>query len=294
MDINKSFFEFVTTFKSIDADNQIVSGVVGSDDSVDRHGDRINPKGWDLKNYKKSPVILLNHDYGSMPVGKAIDVRIEDNKLVFDIEFSKTYDVAIQAFNLIKEGIWKAWSVGFLVKEWARSGEDYTINKAELLELSLVTVPANPNALTPKQLGMVEAFTKAVEETKPPESKPAEEIVEDKPAEEVVEPVEPTIEEKMAALDKTIQEQLAEVKHQMDAIAEKVELVEKSIDEKIDNRINAITTSTISDTESDESNADNPVLEALNAVKAELIDQNKDSGKALKALNQLLVTFQKE
>jgi uncharacterized protein len=267
MNTNKSFIEFLATFKSIDAENQIIEGVVGSDDSVDRHGDRINPKGWDLKNYKKSPVILINHDYQSMPVGKAINVRVENNQLLFDIEFSKTYDVAIKAFNLIKEGIWKAWSVGFLVKEWARTGEDYTINKAELLELSLVTVPANPNALSPKQLGMIEEFNNL-------EVKTAEVVEEEKEPE--------------------VKEVIAEIQKQLGELSAKVDTFDKSIDEKIDTKMAELTKLSISETESDEELSTSPVLEALNAVQAELINQNKGSGKALQSLNELLKGLKKE
>ena len=33
-----------------------------SDGSLDRHGTRINPKGWDLTNFKKNPIALFGHD----------------------------------------------------------------------------------------------------------------------------------------------------------------------------------------------------------------------------------------
>jgi len=169
--------ELLSTFKSVDADEMKVSGVVGSDDSVDRHGDKINPKGWDLTNFKKNPVIMLNHDYSQFPIGKAVNVKRSKNSLVFDIQFSKTLPLAQEAFGLVKEGIMKAWSVGFLVKEWATAGSEYTIDSMELLELSLVGIPANPNALlnslNADQRKMVKSFDlllKTLEEdTKPKE-----------------------------------------------------------------------------------------------------------------------------
>ena len=42
----------------------------------DRAGDIVNPKGLDLKNFKKNPVVLVNHDYRvESIIGKAVVVE---------------------------------------------------------------------------------------------------------------------------------------------------------------------------------------------------------------------------
>lgn len=128
-------------------DDRIWRGVVGSSGVLDRHGDTVNPEGWNLKNYEKNPVILYGHDHRGLPIGKAINVEIKDGKLMFDIQFSKKSQLATEVWNLIKEGILKAVSVGFMVEEWGMAGDPYTIMKQELFELSVVTIPANPEAL---------------------------------------------------------------------------------------------------------------------------------------------------
>lgn len=267
MTINKSFLQFVATFKSIDDKKMIVSGVVGSDDSIDRHGDRINPAGWDLVNYKKAPTILLNHDYHALAIGKAINVEVKENQLLFDIQFSKTYDVAVQAYNLVKEGIMKAFSVGFIVKEWGKAGGQYTIDAAELLELSLVTVPANPNALSQEQLGMVDAFTKSLEAAEAKDK--AEGDAEDE------------LKTKVEAIEKTV----TELKAESDKLGETIKaMVQKSIDEIIN----------VTHVEADDEITEDPTLLALNALRAELKNSNKDSGKALQSLNKLLNIFDKK
>ena len=68
--------------------------------------------------------------------------------------------------KLYKGGFMRASSVGFIPREWKIGQNDKdprrTYTKAELLEISLVTVPANPNALmSAKGLGGV---NKALEE----------------------------------------------------------------------------------------------------------------------------------
>lgn len=73
--------------------------------------------------------------------------------------FSKTNPVAQIAKDLYKEGMLNAVSVGFIVKQ--RNSADYKIiEQAELLEVSFVAIPCNPNALSTEQRKI---FEKAVE-----------------------------------------------------------------------------------------------------------------------------------
>ncbi len=52
--------------------------VIASDETVDRYGDIIDQKGWDLTNFKKNPMILVDHFYSvSAIVGQAKRMRIE-------------------------------------------------------------------------------------------------------------------------------------------------------------------------------------------------------------------------
>jgi hypothetical protein len=66
------------------------------------------------------------------------------------MQFAKT-QMAEEIFQLYKEGFMRAFSVGFIPKEWTDGdGEKVprrTYTKWELLEYSAVPVPANPDAL---------------------------------------------------------------------------------------------------------------------------------------------------
>lgn len=131
---------------------------------VDRGNDYIEPKAWNLGNYKKSGIILFNHDRDK-PIGKAIDVKATDDGLYIKAKISKSKDPQIAMVrDLIREGILNAFSVGFNVAEEQKSMEGVNVIKsAELLETSVVTLPMNQDSLfslTAKDLGSKEVRLK--------------------------------------------------------------------------------------------------------------------------------------
>lgn len=132
----------------------LLVGVVGSTDAVDRYGEVIDQSTWDLKHYKKNPVILWAHNLSMgedrPPIGKAVDVHVENDQLVFDIQFDMADPFAADIYRKYKEKFLNAFSVGFMPHKIERStdGSDAPILKEnELFELSCVPVPANPEAL---------------------------------------------------------------------------------------------------------------------------------------------------
>jgi len=135
--------------KSIHKDNQTISGVIGSTGTEDRHGDRVNPKGWKLEKYLQNPVVMFGHNYDQLPVGKATNVYEKNGKLMFDIKFAST-EFAKEVFSLYADGFLNAVSVGFQVLKWGKEKSTYNIDQQELLELSCVPIPANSEALVAK------------------------------------------------------------------------------------------------------------------------------------------------
>jgi HK97 family phage prohead protease len=126
---------------------------------MDRDGEVIDVSGWDLKNFKKNPVIMFAHDYRTLPIGRATKIGVRDGKLVNNVEFPPegTYEFADIVERLVGAGFLKTESVGFMPKKWEDGDwteEDgkgskprRTYTKQELLEISIVPVPSNPNAL---------------------------------------------------------------------------------------------------------------------------------------------------
>lgn len=117
--------------------------------AVDRDGDTIDPRGWQLDNYRRSPVVLWAHDHTQPPIGKASNLWSDAKGLHATVEFPPTgiYPFADQVHDLVKTGFLSATSVGFIPKESRPSKTGQAITQAELLEFSIVSVPSNPQAL---------------------------------------------------------------------------------------------------------------------------------------------------
>lgn len=145
---------------------------VASDETVDRYGDVIRVSGWDLKNYRANPIVLFAHQKDN-PVGTAPRVWVEGTQMMVRIKMA---DEGTSPFidtlrKLMDQKIVRAVSVGFLPTKqpnYIRDEKNDMITGVEyvgqeLLENSLVTVPANPMALqTAKDMGISEQHLQRV------------------------------------------------------------------------------------------------------------------------------------
>jgi len=121
---------------------------IASTDTKDRVGDVVKVDGWDLKNFKKNPILLFAHKYDEPPIGYAKNIKIQNNQLVFEPIFHEITQLAreIKAMFMAEPPIMKAWSVGFIPLQFDEQ-DRHIIAKQELLEISAVPVPANAEAL---------------------------------------------------------------------------------------------------------------------------------------------------
>ena len=144
--------------KVLDEANGLVTATVSSE-SQDRDGDVIRAAGWSLDNFHAHPVLLASHDYSSLrsQIGIWESMRIEGTEMKGVARFfiGKGNEEADWAFELAKENA-LAFSVGFIPdmeKAAPLNAKDaygmrgMEFNGQELLEVSAVTVPSNPDAL---------------------------------------------------------------------------------------------------------------------------------------------------
>lgn len=128
-----------------------------SDETVDRYGDVISASGWDLANFakNKNPIALFNH-HSDAVIGKWENVRVEGSRLIGKLVLAAfgTSDLVNTVRKLWEQGMLRAVSVGFKSTEKEPLTKDadpfwgpFRYLKQELVECSLVAVPANPNAL---------------------------------------------------------------------------------------------------------------------------------------------------
>lgn len=123
-----------------------------STEAVDRDGDVVRASGWDLTNFRANPVVMYAHDYRSLPVGRASAIGTQGSSLVAQVQFSDAHQLARDVKALVDEGVLRSTSVGFMpTVEPKRLGDDpqggYEFVGQELLEFSIVPIPANPEAL---------------------------------------------------------------------------------------------------------------------------------------------------
>jgi uncharacterized protein len=137
---------------------------IASDATVDRYGEIISPAGWRLENYKRNPVFQNSHQYGDVifTLGRALITEVRSlpsaishlpSPCLFQrIQFAVDANpMARIAHSLYSGNFLRAVSVGFVPTRWedGKQGDPYTRRylEQELLEVSAVSIPANPNAL---------------------------------------------------------------------------------------------------------------------------------------------------
>ena len=125
-----------------------------SDETLDRYGEIITASGWRLDNYRKNPVIQNAHQYGDVifTLGKALQTEVVGSALVQRWEFAVDANpFARIAYDLYRGGFLNSASVGFIPIRWENGNEKTAWSRKyleqELLEVSAVGIPANPNAL---------------------------------------------------------------------------------------------------------------------------------------------------
>ncbi len=123
---------------------------VMSDETVDRMGDIIDATGWKLANFKKNPIALFGHR-SDFVIGHWTNVRVEAGKLLGRLHLlpagiSERLDEIRAA---VEAGVLRAVSVGFRALEAEPVGKSggLRFKSTELMECSVVSIPANPNAL---------------------------------------------------------------------------------------------------------------------------------------------------
>jgi len=146
--IMKKIFKLDSIIKAVEeGDGELRIAGYASTDSLDRQSDRILPTAWTrggLRNYEINPILLFNHDY-NRPIGRVIEMSTDKRGLRIKGVISKS---AGEIYDLVKEGVLSTFSVGFLVKDadYDKSADGLIVKDAELLEVSVVSVPANQDA----------------------------------------------------------------------------------------------------------------------------------------------------
>lgn len=148
----RSMLEGVT----IDRDQRIVKGIVTTD-SPDLDDEVVVPDGLDMSYFPgRVKAVYLNHNYSDLPVATCRRL-VKADRGMYCSTFITKRGIGDDLLTAIEEEAVRGFSIGFKVleatspspEEQRRYGAavDTVIRRAKLLEYSIVSMPANPDAL---------------------------------------------------------------------------------------------------------------------------------------------------
>jgi HK97 family phage prohead protease len=147
-------------------------GFIISTASVDRYGDTVAVDGWKLANFRKNPVVLWMHDNSMLPGRQGLQRphRRRRPEVARHVHRGGPGQIQRHRLQLLKTGFLTAVSVGFIPLKYnfvddpaRRFGIDFL--EQELLEFSIVTVPANAEALVEGRATTEQIITEAAPAT---------------------------------------------------------------------------------------------------------------------------------
>lgn len=160
-------------------ENGRIQGYASTFDNVDRGADVVEAGAFadSIAEFEKSgnfPPLLWQHDQGE-PIGPITALKEDRKGLIMDADLLLELPAARKAHQLASAKLVKGLSIGFMIPKggslWRDDGVR-TIQKVNLMEVSLVTIPMNP-------LAEVTAVKAAIESGELPEPKLIERILRD-------------------------------------------------------------------------------------------------------------------
>ena len=150
---SESIITTVGTLEDVESVGDIHSATIFAN-KASRDGMVVEPSGMDFSGYGKNPVVLYAHDLtgrtqsAGLPIGRTRRlVRTAEGHVRAEFEFLPGDAFADRVRNAWRRGFLRAASMGWRAVESRPSGGGVIVTKSELLEWSIVAVPADPDAL---------------------------------------------------------------------------------------------------------------------------------------------------
>ena len=169
---DKWYFQSLRETKSVQAldDWAVQISWYASTKDKDRWWDVVEPKAFAsaLERYMTNPIVLLQHK-ADKPIWIVEEASIDDNWLRIKAKISQNTDWVV---DLIKNWVLRAFSIWYSIKDYdtdVRELADWSydmtniIKDLELYEISVVSVPMNPYALSKSVSDLLEIEEKAEE-----------------------------------------------------------------------------------------------------------------------------------
>ena len=153
--------------KEVDSEQRVITGIATTP-RVDSHNDIVEPEG---VQYRGPVNLYLYHDtrlpVGNVSFGKATKSGIPFKATLPDVKEDGTVRERVnEAWHSLKYKLLQAVSIGFRPLEYTHIEDSHGMHYKtwEMLELSLVGVPANPDATiqSVKSAGMSDALVREI------------------------------------------------------------------------------------------------------------------------------------
>ena len=131
-----------------------------------RQSPELDFDGLATESYLKNPVVMWAHDVvgrspsGGLPIGRTLELtRVANGRIVADFEFLSEDPFAQRVRNAWDKGFLQAASISWLsVESVPVEGAGWRDTRSELLEWSILAVPADPDALKESHRRMMDEF----------------------------------------------------------------------------------------------------------------------------------------
>ncbi len=212
----------------------------------DRGKDVVEPTAFKsaIAGYMENPIVLLQHNQDK-PIGVVKEATIDDKGLYIKANITEDTD---GVFSKLKNGVMRAFSIGYRIKDYEIVEEkdsqgftvDYhqTIKDLELYEISLVSIPMNPYALSKSIDGCFEK---------------EEEVLNNNTIEMEENKVEETVETETV---ETVEEETVENTESSEAVSEESEVKEAS-----EETVEEVSENSVETTENAEETAESESIE---------------------------------
>lgn len=134
--------------------------VISDESTLNGYGFRVITAGIQLTQYERNPIVIWFHkrpgydDWERLPIGLASNFRIEGSQLLADIEFDPEDEFAQKIEKKVEGGFLRMVSPGLEPLLTSDKEEDLlpgqgweTLMESKLIEISIVDIGANDNAL---------------------------------------------------------------------------------------------------------------------------------------------------
>jgi HK97 family phage prohead protease len=145
--------------KALEDGTLVISGYASTFGNMDRHGDIIDVKAFDetMEKYMESSILLAFHNQ-KLPIGMVSEAHLDEKGLYVVGHIPENPDPQVQGVRkMIEKGVLRSFSIGgYFHRE--KSAQGNIIRKVDLVEISVVSVPANPLASFSIQEGKEAVF----------------------------------------------------------------------------------------------------------------------------------------